>query len=84
MSKKEKLVSRLLSNPKDFTFEELVTLLGYFGFWKANAGKTSGSRVEFRNSEGQILKLHKPHPGNIWKPYQLKQINDELERRGLL
>ena len=29
MGKKEKLIERLKSKPKDFTFEELETLLGY-------------------------------------------------------
>lgn len=29
MGQKEKLIERLLSRPKDFTFEETETLLGY-------------------------------------------------------
>jgi hypothetical protein len=32
MSKKEKLLRRLLSRPKDFTFNETVTLLGQPGY----------------------------------------------------
>ena len=32
MSKKDKLIKRLLEKPKDFTFDELVSLLIYFGY----------------------------------------------------
>ena len=84
MSRKEKLIRRLQSRPKDFTFDELVTLLGYFGFQQASAGNTAGSRVEFRNAEGKIIKLHRPHPGNEFKPYLVRQIIDDLKGRGLI
>ena len=53
MSKKEKLIDRIQEVPKDFTFNELDTLLTYFGFEKSNKGKTSGSRVKFYHSEKQ-------------------------------
>lgn len=32
MSKKEKLIMRLLGRPKDFHYDEAKVLLGYFGF----------------------------------------------------
>lgn len=41
MSKKEKLVQRLLMLPKDFTFAELESLLIQLGFEIDNKGKTS-------------------------------------------
>ena len=84
MSKKEKLIARLLSKPKDFTFEELIALLGYFGYHQDNPGKTSGSRVAFTNDEGDYIRLHKPHPKNILKEYQVKDIIDGLQERRLL
>ncbi len=31
MSKKEKLIARLKEMPKDFTFDEVVQLMGYLG-----------------------------------------------------
>ena len=34
MGQKEKLIQRLKSKPKDFTFEEAETLLKYFGYVK--------------------------------------------------
>ena len=31
MSKKDKLIDRLLKTPKDFTFDEMESLLSYLG-----------------------------------------------------
>ena len=84
MSKKEKLIKRLLSRPTDFTFDELTTLMGYLGYEKDNAGKTSGSRVKFKNNTNDALWQHRPHPGNILKTYQIKDIIEDLTERKLL
>ena len=83
VSKKDKLVARLLKKPKDFTFEELVALLGYLGYTQVQAGKTCGSRVAFSNGSDYI-RLHKPHPRNILKAYQVNEIVLHLQERGLL
>ncbi len=85
MGKKEKLIKRLKSRPKDFTFDEAETLLNYFAYYKSNKGKTSGSRVMFINDDrpGGIL-LHKPHPNNLLKDYQVKQLIEFLTQEGLL
>jgi hypothetical protein len=48
MSKNEKLVQRLLSLPKDFTWKELVKLLALFGYAELKKGKTGGSRRKFK------------------------------------
>ena len=73
MSKKEKLIARLLNRPKDFSYAEMKTLLSLLGFEENNKGRTSGSRVEFIKDESSIL-LHKPHPDGILKTYQIKQV----------
>lgn len=80
MSRKEKLLKRFLSDPKDFTFDEAVSLLNNFGFYEAKTGKTSGSRVRFENDDfkSRFIRLHRPHPGNILKPYQLEEIYTKL------
>jgi hypothetical protein len=78
MSKKEKLIARFLGMPSDFHFNEMVKLLGYFGFQEIKKGKTSGSRVKFMNGEGVPLMMHKPHPTGILKHYQLKQVKEVL------
>jgi len=83
LSKKEKLIARLLSKPKDFTFEELKSLLSCFNYKQVNPGKTSGSKVAFSNGEDYI-RLHKPHPRNLLKPYQVRDIITALQERGLL
>ncbi len=79
MSKKEKLVARFLNMPKDFHYDEMVRLLGYFDFQPVKKGETSGSRVKFENAEGVPIMLHKPHPSGIMKLYQLKQVKEMLE-----
>ncbi len=79
MNKKEKLVERFRSSPNDFSWAELESLLGYFGFEEVRKGKTAGSRRAFVNaSTKQIIRLHKPHPGNILKQYQIKEVREVL------
>lgn len=83
MSKKEKLIARLLSRPKDFHYDEAKTLLLQLGFEEKNKGKTSGSRVEFVKGADTIL-LHKPHPSGELKSYQVKQLVDTLNELKLI
>ena len=84
MSKKEKLAQRFLTRPVDFTFDELITLLGSMGYFIETTGKTSGSRVVFSNENGDYIRLHKPHPRNILKTYQINDIIINLKEKGLL
>lgn len=82
MSKDEKLVKRFLSRPKNFTFEELKKMLKAFGYEEIRQGKTSGSAVAFFNkAEMHLIHLHKPHPGNELKMYQIDLIREELEKK---
>ncbi|HDR51063.1 MAG TPA: type II toxin-antitoxin system HicA family toxin [Mariniphaga anaerophila] len=78
MTKKEKLLSRFLSMPSDFHYDEMANVLNYFGFHEIKKGKTSGSRVKFINTDGKIIIMHKPHPSGILKKYQLKQVKEIL------
>ncbi|MDP4239980.1 MAG: type II toxin-antitoxin system HicA family toxin [Bacteroidota bacterium] len=80
MSKAEKLLVRLLSQPKDFTYTELKTALTSLGYVEEQG---AGSRVCFKSKTHKI-KLHKPHPGNILKQYQTSLIVDELKKEGLI
>ena len=84
MGQKEKLIQRLKSKPKDFTFQEAETLLGYLEYIRSNKGKSSGSRVVFESNEHGNILLHKPHPNNELKIYQIKQLIDVLEQEGLI
>lgn len=82
MSRLEKLIQRLLSIPKDFTWEELTKLLAQFGYFELKKGKTGGSRRKFADLKNNIIILHKPHPGNIVKAYVLHQIIAHLKEKG--
>lgn len=84
MGQKEKLIKRLKSKPKDFTFEDAETLLNYLEYARSNKGKTSGSRVMFVSEEHGSILLHKPHPQKELKTYQIKQLIDILEQEGLI
>ena len=78
MTRREKLIARFLNMPSDFHYDEMVKLLGYFGFKEVKKGKSSGSRVRFMNPEGVPIMMHKPHPSGILKHYQMKQIKEVL------
>jgi predicted RNA binding protein YcfA (HicA-like mRNA interferase family) len=82
MSRIGKLIDRFKTKPKDFNYHELQKILNHFGYVSSQA---SGSRVVFVNEDtGHKIKLHKPHPGNILKQYQLDFIENELKSNGLL
>jgi hypothetical protein len=80
MSKIDKLKMRLFSYPKDFTYNELKALLSSFGYSEVQG---SGSRVCFSKNDHKI-KLHKPHPGNVLKSYQLDLVIYELTKQGIV
>ena len=82
MGKHAKLLARLKSRPKDFTFQELATLLAGFGYVLNQSG--SGSRVKFEHEQYASIYMHKPHPSPVLKPYQLDVAIDTLEQEGLL
>ena len=84
MSKKEKLLRKLLSRPKDFSYDELVTLLHFFDFTEDTS--TSGSAVCFRRKKDNkiIMFMHKPHSPKVLKPYQIKDVIEVLEKEGII
>ena len=85
MGQKERLIAKLQSNPRDFTFGDAETLLGFMTYRRSNKGKTSGSRVIFTSDvyKTKIL-LHKPHPRKELLEYQVKQLIEVLKQEGLL
>jgi hypothetical protein len=83
MSKKDKLIERLLKRPKDFTFDEMASLLSYFGYELKQGG--TGSGVKFiRDASNEVINFHKPHPSGILKRYVLDQVIEKLRKDGLL
>lgn len=83
MSKKDKLIERLLKKPKDFTFDEMESLLLYFGYQLKQGG--TGSGVKFiKDGSNEAINFHKPHPNGILKRYVLDQVIEKLRKDGLL
>lgn len=80
MSKIEKLITRLNSKPKDFTWQEATRILNHYGFEEIKKGKTNGSRRKFANKYKDVINIHEPHPGNILKGYQIDLIKQQLNQ----
>lgn len=82
MGKKEKLRVRFAALPSNFTWQECCSLLDGYGFVQLQG---AGSRVKFHHPEtGTLISLHRPHPGNELKRYQMKLIRDQLKQEGHL
>ena len=82
MSKKNKVVDRFLTLPKDFTWNELIQVLTLFGYEELKTGKTGGSRRKFKGEDNSLISLHEPHPGKIVKIYALKDVLTTLKEKG--
>ena len=83
MSKKDKLIDRLLNKPKDFTFDEMVTLLSYFEYNLKQGGTGSGAKF-IRENSNEVINFHKPHPNGVLKKYVIDQVIEKLRKDGLL
>ncbi|MFA5205978.1 MAG: type II toxin-antitoxin system HicA family toxin [Lentisphaeria bacterium] len=80
MSRKDKLLDRLFSLPKDFTWEELTAVMNHCGYTLCSGG---GSRRKFHHAQnGWLVILHEPHPGRILKAYQLREVAGHLKQNG--
>lgn len=79
MSKKGKLLEKLLSRPADFTWDEAVKLMKHHHF---RLVKQSGSRRVFRHVSGLKVFLHEPHPQNILLDYAMERLIEGLRSTG--
>lgn len=84
MAQIKKLIERLESFPKDFTWDEVEKILSHFGYQELKKGKTGGARRKFADASNHIISMHKPHPKKIMKRYQLEEIVHSLKERGKL
>ena len=85
MGQKDKLLNRLCSHPKDFSFDEVEKLLSYYGYHRINKGKTSGSRIAYISDRHyRPILMHKPHGRKDLLDYQVKQLVDHLKQEGLI
>ena len=84
MGRKEKLLARLQQRPKDFTWDELTSLLKILGYVQKKTGKTGGSRRRFTHGSAPTITLHKPHPNRIVKMYVINDILELLRKEGMI
>ena len=82
MTKIEKQLQRIQKRPKDFTWDELTSLMISQGFEMHSAG--GSSRKFIHTATGYPLCIHEPHPGNIIKPYAVRAVITALENVGAL
>jgi hypothetical protein len=67
----------------NFTFDEMVSLLSYFGYDLRQGG--TGSGVKFiKEGSNEVINFHKPHPDGVLKRYVLEQVIEKLRKDGLL
>ena len=84
MNRRARLLERFRQRPRDFTWDELLRLLRGFGYRQAKPGKTGGSRRRFVHPTYPVIILHRPHPGNTLRMYQIDQVLEILEQEGLI
>ena len=77
--KRNKLLPSIFTS-RTVRFDDVVTLLTGLGL--EYDGSAEGSRVRFIADDGDHIALHRPHPGNELKQYQLDKVRDFLERQG--
>ena len=82
MSKHEKLMRRITSSPKDFTWSELVSLMKSLSYDLQTAGG-SGRKFVFGETKSTLF-IHEPHPAKVLKPYQVRDVILHLKKDGFL
>jgi len=83
MSKKEKFLPKLCAtpSPKDFSWDDFVTLMGHFGFTNTCHG---GSHYMFEHISGFRFSMSKTHPSGILKSYQIRDAKNALRYIGVI
>ena len=80
MARRDKAIERLAALPKDYKWEEAISLLKGIGF---DVYTNDGSRVKFfREGDKATISLHKPHPGNTMPTYAVRAICEKLREWG--
>ncbi len=80
MSKRQKLLAKLLAGSKNITFNEFILLLEGYGF---ELDRTRGShRIYAHPNVSQLLSIQPKHDGKA-KPYQLQQFLKLVEEYNL-
>jgi hypothetical protein len=80
VSKKTKLLERLKSRPKDFTWDETLKLMRLCGFERVN--KPGSARMFVHVATRIKVRLHEPHPRNTLLPYMVDELMEGLRSVG--
>ena len=83
MSRKDKLLEKLLQKPKDFTFDEMESLLSYLGYELKQGGTRSGEKF-IKDGSNEVINLHRSDPNGTLKCYILDQVIEKLRKDGVL
>ncbi len=82
MSRKEKLLKRLLTKSADFTWDEAVNLMKQYEFILL---KGDGASRKFVHKQSKVkVFIHQPHPGNIVKAYAQEDLIEGLHNAGII
>lgn len=81
LGKREKLLAKAQTNPKNLRFDEFCTLLKQYGFEQRE--NASGHAV-YKSYEKPKFTLSIQPVNGMAKPYQVKQFLSHLTERGLL
>lgn len=86
MSRKQKLVERLLKipPPRDFTWDEATTLMNACGYELLNARGGGSGRMFVNRSTKSKIRLHEPHPQNTLLPYMVRELIEGLRSTGAI
>jgi len=82
LSTKDKMIRRLMSVPKDYTFFELKGLASQLGCFISQKG--NGSRCRLISPSGAIYAFHKPHSYSYFKEYAVRDLIAFLRKEGLI
>ncbi len=82
MSKHEKLIARLLERPRNFTWDEAITLLSRCGYRLYKRGSGSSHKAFHCVDTGDVIHISQPHPGNELKRYQMDELIKKLKQTG--
>lgn len=82
MSRKDKLIEKLLSRPKTFTWGDATALMKACGFTLLSARGGGSGRMFVHNVTRQKVRLHEPHPQNTLLPYMVRELVNALTEAG--
>lgn len=78
-SKHKKTLASIFANARTIPFRNVESLLKAL---ECDMIEAEGSRVTFTKA-GNVWHVHRPHPGNEIKPYQVKAVRRFLDEIGV-